>query len=122
MFNFQINNNTWQIIEINSEELKEMYEKDMQEKTYYVFGVTQKSRHIIYINADMCEEQKVRTLKHELSHCYIWEYGFYNVEDLNEEVICDIISASNEFIYNTAKLYQAMKKFKEKAINENTSN
>lgn len=106
--NFKINNDTWKIQEIEADELKEMYEEEMQEKAYYVFGVTQKSKHIIYINKDMCEEQKLKTLKHELTHCYIWEYGLYNVMDVNEEVICDIVASSNDFINEVVNKYMGI--------------
>lgn len=95
---FEINKDLWEIEEIKADQLKEMYEKQMEEKAYYVFGVTQKSKHKIYINKDLCEAQKIKTLKHELTHCYIWEYGLYNVMNINEEVICDIVACSNDFI------------------------
>lgn len=96
---FIINYNKWKIEEKSKEELKELYEKENDESSY-VFGVTIKSKHIIYINNDLCYEQKIRTLKHELTHCYIWEYGLYNANMTadNEELICDIVSASNDFI------------------------
>ena len=103
---FECNNNLWTIIEIDKDSLKEMYEKELEEKAYYVFGVTRKSDHTIYINKDMCQEQKIRTLKHELTHCYIWEYGLYNVNDVNEEVICDLVSASNDFINEVVSMYK----------------
>lgn len=96
--NFEINNDKWQIKEIGKDELKKLYEKSMEEKAYFVFGVTEKHTHTIYINKDMCKEQKIKTLKHELTHCYIWEYGLYNVVDINEEIICDIVASSNNFI------------------------
>ena len=111
---FTINNDEWQIEEKSKDELKELYEKETQEKTYFVFGVTIKSAHIIYINKDMCEEQKIKTLKHELTHCYIWEFGLYNVMDINEEVICDIVASSNDFINVIVEQY---KKDKVKSIN-----
>ena len=111
---FTINNDEWQIEEKSKDELKELYEKETQEKTYFVFGVTIKSAHIIYINKDMCEEQKIKTLKHELTHCYIWEFGLYNVIDINEEVICDIVASSNDFINVIVEQY---KKDKVKSIN-----
>lgn len=111
MFKFEINNDVWQIEEKDKEELKELYEKETQEKTYFVFGVTIKSKHIIYINNDMCEEQKIKTLKHELTHCYIWECGLYNVMDINEEVICDIVACSNNFINGVVEKYLNIKKF-----------
>ena len=102
---FKINNDEWLIEEKSKEELKELYEKE-EEKAYFVFGVTIKTQHIIYINKDMCEEQKIKTLKHELTHCYIWEYGLYNVMDINEEVICDIVAASNDFINGVVEQYK----------------
>ena len=106
MFKFKINNNEWLVEEKNKDELREMYENETEEKTFFVFGVTQKSKHIIYINQDMCEEQKIKTLKHELTHCYIWEYGLYNVMDINEEVICDIVACSNDFINEVIEQYK----------------
>ena len=106
MFEFTINNMTWSIKEIEGNELKEMYENDREEKAYYVFGVTKYPKHIIYLNRDMCEEQKINTLKHELTHCYIWSYGLYNVADINEEMICDIVASSNDFINQIVKEYK----------------
>ena len=106
---FTINYDEWQIEEKSKNELKELYEKETQEKTYFVFGVTIKSAHIIYINKDMCEEQKIKTLKHELTHCYIWEFGLYNVIDINEEVICDIVASSNDFINEIIEQYKKKK-------------
>ena len=102
---FKINNDKWTIEEKEKNELKELYEKEMEEKAYFVFGCTQISQHIIYINKDMCKEQKIKTLKHELTHCYIWEYGLYNVVDVNEEVICDIVASSNDFINDIVNKY-----------------
>lgn len=112
MFEFEINNDKWQIEEKSKEELKELYEAEMEEKAYFVFGVTIKSQHIIYINKDMCEEQKIKTLKHELTHCYIWEHGLYNVMDVNEEVICDIVASSNDFINEVVEQYKNNKETK----------
>ena len=105
---FTINNDEWQIEEKSKDELKELYEKETQEKTYFVFGVTIKSAHIIYINKDMCEEQKIKTLKHELTHCYIWEFGLYNVMDINED-ICEIVASSNDFINVIVEQYKREK-------------
>lgn len=102
---FIINNDKWTIEEKEKNELKELYEKEMEEKAYFVFGVTQKSQHIIYINKDMCKDQKIKTLKHELAHCYIWEYGLYNVTECNEELICDLVASSNDFINDIINKY-----------------
>jgi Zn-dependent peptidase ImmA (M78 family) len=104
--NFTINNDKWEIKELSKDELNKMYEDNMKEEAYFVFGLTQKSEHIIYINKDMCFDQKIKTLKHELTHCYIWEYGLYNVTDVNEEVICDLVASSNNFVNEIVKRYQ----------------
>ena len=103
---FFINIDKWELKELGTNELVKMYEEGMDEKAYYVFGLTQKSKHIIYINKDMCYSQKIKTLKHELTHCYIWEYGLYNVEDVNEEVICDLVACSNDFINRIVGRYK----------------
>lgn len=95
---FKVNDDMWEIKELGKDELLELYKKSTDDDTYYVFGVTVKSEHIIYINKDMCFDQKIKTLKHELTHCYIWEYGLYNVTDVNEEVICDLVACSHDFI------------------------
>lgn len=102
---FIVNYDCWHIIEIGKEQLKEMYEKEMEEKAYYVFGLTKRSTHEIYINKDSCYEQKIKTLKHELTHCYIWAHGLYNVTDINEEVLCDLVASSNEFINRVVEVY-----------------
>ena len=109
MLEFKINNDKWIIEEKSKEELEELYQKETEEKIYFVFGVTIKPQHVIYINKDMCEQQKIKTLKHELTHCYIWEYGLFNVIDVNEEVICDLVACSNDFINEVVEKYKNRK-------------
>lgn len=104
--NFLINNAEWSIEELDTKALKEMYEEENEGKVYYTFGVTKYPTHTIYINKDMCTSQKIRTLKHELTHCYIWSYGLYNITDINEEVICDIVANSNDFINEVVEKYK----------------
>lgn len=110
---FNINNDKWQIKELCKDELVKMYEDNMKEEAYFVFGLTQKSEHIIYINKEMCFDQKIKTLKHELTHCYIWEYGLYYVDNINEELLCDIVASSNDFINGVVKDYTTYKKAEE---------
>ena len=95
---FTINNNRWNIEHKNKDELLELYNKEYEEEAYFVFGITKKSDHCIYINKDMCVDQQIKTLKHELTHCYIWNYGLYNVPNFNEEMVCDLVSSINDFI------------------------
>lgn len=76
-----------------------------KQEAYYVFGYTDYSNHEIWINQEMCYEQQIKTLKHELSHCFIWCYGLYNVIEYNEEFICDLVSASHDFINEVVEKY-----------------
>lgn len=108
---FKINNNIWNITEIDKEWLINKYNEEHENKTTFVFGLCEYVTHTIFINKDMCFEQKIKTLKHELTHCYIWEYGMYNVVEFNEEFICDLVSASNDFI---SEVINKFKKNKDK--------
>ncbi len=109
---FKINNDEWIIEEKTSKEMIELYsaQKYPNEDVFFVFGLTNKADHIIYINKDMCKEQKVKTLKHELTHCYIWNHGLYNVPNFNEEMVCDLVASSNDFINKIVKQYESQNK------------
>lgn len=95
---FIINNDTWKIKEIDKDKLTDLYNKENDEDARYCFGVTIYPEHKIYINEDLCYQQKIKTLKHELTHCYIWEYGLYNVPSFTEEMVCDLVASINDFI------------------------
>lgn len=103
--NFMINGDKWHISETTTEHLLELL--DPEDKSTYVFGLTSRSQHQIYLNNMMCEDQKKKTLLHELMHCYLWEYGI-NAESFHEENVCDIFASA----YSVAKpIYE--KYFKE---------
>lgn len=94
---FKINGNVW-IIEIKEEnELLKEYQK-RQPNAYACMGLTFYKDHKIWIAKELCDDEKVRTLKHELTHCYIWEMGFYNVDFNNEELVCDFVASVYDFI------------------------
>ena len=94
---FTINNHKWFIEEKNEEELLEEYHK-RQPNAYACFGLTFYKEHKIWLTKNLCDDEKTRTLKHELTHCYIWENGFYNADFNNEEMICDFVASIYEFI------------------------
>ena len=98
--NFKINNMTWKIMMKSKEELLDKYNSNHDQKAYYLFGVTLFPEHEIWLNEEMCYDQQIKTLKHELTHCYIWSYGIYNVPDYNEECIC------NDFIHEVVEKYK----------------
>lgn len=96
---FKINGHKWNI-EIRPEEdlLKEYHKR--QPDAYACLGLTFYKEHKIWIAEELCDDEKRRTLMHELTHCYIWENGFYNVDFNNEELICDFVASIYNFINN----------------------
>ena len=101
---FKINNDNWQIKEVSKDTIRTLW-KDMTGEDTVIFGLTDKTLQVIFINNDICDEQKIKTLKHELAHCYIWEYGLYYVE-ADEETICEIVAKSNDFINEVINEYK----------------
>ena len=99
MKTFEINNHIWNICEVDEQLILEEYHK-RQPDAYSCMGLTFYKEHKIWIAEDMCEDEKIRTLKHELTHCYIWENGFYNVDFNNEELVCDFVASIYDFIKN----------------------
>jgi hypothetical protein len=99
-FEFKIKNHIRKV-EIKEEQyLLEEYHK-RQPEAYACLGLTFYKEHKIWVAKELCEDEKFRTLKHELTHCYIWENGFYNVDFNNEELICDFVSGIYDFINET---------------------
>ena len=78
---FKMNNHEWEILELSKEQIKLIYEKEMNEETLYVYGLTKYDNHKIYINKELCFDMKRKTLMHELMHCYIEEYVSLELED-----------------------------------------
>jgi Zn-dependent peptidase ImmA (M78 family) len=108
---FRINNDIWKIELKDTNFMKKEYgqEKAEDEEVYFVFGLTEKTKHKIYINKDMCYAQQVKTLKHELTHCYIWQYGLYEVPNFNEEMVCDLVASINDFINDIVEKFKKEK-------------
>ena len=103
---FLINNDIWHVLEKDNKNISEKYNSETDEKSYFTFGLTIYSKHEIWINKEMCYEQKIKTLKHELTHCYIWEYGLYNAPNFNEEMVCDLVSSINDFINDIVNRFE----------------
>lgn len=104
-FKFRINDDEWEIIQVDKDKIRNRFNKDNEEDAIFVFGLTIFSEHKIWINEDMCTEQKIKTLKHELTHCYIWSYGLGSAPHYTEEMVCDIVSASINIINDIVKEY-----------------
>lgn len=106
-----VNNNKWKIKQIKTFDLLQIYKETYKnDDVVFAYGLCKYPEHIIYINMEMCKEQQIKTLKHELTHCYIWEYGLFNVPSFTDEMVCDLVASSNNFINKIVKKYNEMYK------------
>ena len=96
---FEINGDYWEIILKDKQEMIDLYKTEYDdEDVYFVGGLTCKPEQWVAINKNMNIEQQIKALKHELTHCYIWEYGLYNVPSFTEEMACDLVAGINDFV------------------------
>ena len=65
MIKFKINNHTWTIEHKPMEEMVEKYRR-ISPDACDCFGLTFRQFNKIYINENLCEEERIKTLKHEL--------------------------------------------------------
>ena len=103
-----VNNNKWLIVNVKTRNLIEMYKETYgeNEDVVFTYGLCKYPAHVIYINEEMCEEQRVKTLKHELTHCYIWEYGLFNVPNFTDEMVCDLVASINTWMNEVVEKYK----------------
>lgn len=114
---FIMNNDEWEIIELSQEEMRKHYVDtkwygEPKEDMRYL-GLTFSDEQRIYIDKDINIQQKKKTLKHELMHCYISCY-LSNGNTYDEEDLCNISSCSHSIIHDIVEKY-----FKEKVNDKN---
>lgn len=102
---FKMNNHQWEIIEISKDQIKEIYEKETGEETLYVYGLTKYDNHKIYINEELCYDMKRKTIMHELMHCYKEEYISLELDNIEEETLCNISANSHDIIHEIVESY-----------------
>lgn len=56
-------------------------------------GLTYRSKDKVYINRNLPKDLMLSTILHEVTHCYMWAYGFTQYRQFEEEHICDFIGA-----------------------------
>lgn len=97
---FKMNNRNWEIIELSQDKMRETFTKyDEPSKTGRYLGLTYVDNNKIYIDKDLCLDQKKQTLKHELMHCYIACYLFDGEDkSFSEEDLCNISSNAHDII------------------------
>ncbi len=99
---FKMNNSDWEIKEISNAEMNVLVPSDKQET--FTHGTTQYDCNTIFINEDTPNKKK--TLYHELTHCFMYEYGHsqWNKEFDNEDV-CEIMASSHDIIHEIVEEY-----------------
>lgn len=102
---FKINNTEWEIQEVNC------IEDEVE-----TVGLTRYQERIIYLK-NLDRGFMIRTLKHELTHVWLYEYGHNQNDDktFSYDDVCEIVASSNDFINeiveqykNTAKIRQTV--------------
>lgn len=101
---FQINNTEWTIEEVDEATINNEMKQDG------TLGVTiYKSQRIMLLKD---QANIIKTLKHELTHVWLYEYG--HAQDDNTtygyEDICEIVASSNDFINEVVYRYQNITK------------
>lgn len=103
MFKFNINNTEWTIKKVSEAEINNEMKND------YTMGVTiYKSQEILLLKN---QANLIKTLKHELVHVWLYEYGHAQNDDkkYDYEDICEIVASSNDFINEIVLLYNDKK-------------
>lgn len=97
---FKINNTEWTIKEVTEAEINNEMKND------YTMGVTIYKTQEILLLKD--QANLIKTLKHELVHVWLYEYGHAQNDDkkYDYEDICEIVASSNDFINNIVKQYK----------------
>lgn len=100
-----MNNHKWLVKEVSRDSILQIYRDDTGEDALFVYGLTKYDMHIIFINEEMCFEMKRKTLLHELLHCYIEEYVSIDLDNFNDETMCNICANSHDIIHEIIKKY-----------------
>ncbi len=100
---FKINNTEWTIEEVDEATINNEMKSDG------TLGVTIYKTQTIMLLKD--QANIIKTLKHELTHVWLYEYG-HNQNDektFTYEDVCEIVANSNDFINEIVKQYNSMK-------------
>jgi len=95
---FKINNTEWTIKTVDEATMNNEMKQDG------TLGVTiYKTQEVLLLEK---QANIVKTLKHELSHVWMYEYGHNQEEkEFNCEDVCEIVASSNDFINEIVERY-----------------
>lgn len=99
---FKINNDKWEIKELDTRTLCERFDGDENE---FLYGFCSYTENVIYLNNMLTLDRKRNTLIHELTHCWTMSNGWGFSGDTDRETICNIVACSNYFINDITNKY-----------------
>ena len=88
MIKIKINNRNWKVRFVKGTD-KNLCAEDNE----IVCGITNYGKSTIYINKEIDDDVMLDTIVHELTHAYLFVYGFGQVENFTEENVCDVFGA-----------------------------
>ncbi len=95
---FKINNTIWTIEEADEAIINNEMKNDG------TLGVTIYKTQKIMLLKD--QANIIKTLKHELTHVWLYEYGHNSGDkEFNQEDVCEIVASINDFINEIIKQY-----------------
>jgi len=96
---FKINNTEWTIKEVDEATINNEMKSDG------ALGVTIYRTQIIMLLKDQANITK--TLKHELTHVWLYEYGHNQNDDktFSYEDVCEVVASINDFINEIVQAY-----------------
>ena len=114
---FKMNDCDWTIEELSQEEIKKemqrRYEQEIEEeptKCGRYFGVTFSDTQVIFLDKDLPQDRKKKTLLHELTHCYIACFITHRDKTYEEEDVADIVANSHNTICEIVNRYFSKEK------------
>ena len=94
--------NIWKLCFRAKEEMNRIfYEGRVPDDDTRIHGITEYITSTIYIDKDLDGFLLAKTLRHELTHVYLWETGQQGRIN-NEEETCDLLSVAAPAICKTA--------------------
>lgn len=101
MFTFKspaIPKNIWKLCFRNRSEMSRIYYEDRPiDPEERIHGITEYVTSTVYIDKDLDGFLLAKTLRHELTHIYLWETGQQS-RSYDEEDICDLLSVAGPTI------------------------
>lgn len=97
MFTFKspvISKNIWKLCFRDKDEMTRIfYENKTPDDNARINGITEFVTSTVYIDKNLDGFLLVKTLRHELTHIYLWETGQQD-RVFNEEELCDVMSVA----------------------------